>query len=479
MPRTREHILPNLHLGSLALLVIFDGGVPFLASASVLLLFGALLFLSSSIRFRRPLLHRLRLTAIILVLLLSATAILQVWWDPTGRSANAIWRHLTEELGEAGGARAVMRFQPLWELPGITLPFVAFATAVPLFRSGTTARQLWIFVAVLGAAFATYGILQATLFPTWHFGERKAYADSLTGFYVNRNVAAAFLILTSLATITIIDRALEHIDLDHLARLASGRGRPRPEDRRLVYFFGLFVVQFIALFLTKSRAGSAIELVTIAVYISLHLPTHLDRWGRRLTKRFILVAGVIVVAIVSVLAARVGQRYDLQGLDDSRWCAYPAMIAMTLDNLPWGVGFGGFVTAYAGYRLPDCGLFGVWDSAHDGYIQGMATMGLLFPVVLGVVILSLLPPLLANRRRDQRSKSMVDAVLLGAAALAVHSLVDFPLEIPANAALLATLAASAIGMSSEGRRRIGEPKRRPSLRRGRVSHRTASGTAEL
>lgn len=451
MSRKSEDVLGLLFFAVLSGLVAADGGVPYSAAAVALAGFGALLFASARIPFHRPQLHRLRFVAVLLAVLLCAIGVFQVWWDPSGRAANPLWRHLTEAFGETGGARAGMRLQPIWELPGLLLPFVAFAAAIPIFRSERASLRLWSFVALLGSAFACYGLLQATFFPRWHFGERVDYVDSLSGFYVNRNAAAGFLVLTASATLVLVDRALGRTDPLHLRRLWINRGRVTEADRELLFFLGLFALQFVALVLTKSRAGTALGLIALVLQGSVTVRANVDRLGLRPSKRVAIVLGLIAAVAVVGLTARLALRYEVLGLEDSRWCVYPSMIRMAVDNLPWGVGMGGFVTAFSGYRRAECGLGGVWDSAHDGYIQGVATIGVFFPVILAVILASVLPPLLAARRGEDPGRSQSLAVSICAAALACHSVVDFPLEIPATATLLAVMIASAIGTSTDRR----------------------------
>jgi hypothetical protein len=73
-----------------------------------------------------------------------------------------------------------------------------------------------------------------------------------------------------------------------------------------------------------------------------------------------------------------------------------------------------------------------------------------FPVLLGVVVALLLPPVMRARRSP--AGGFATAVLIAAAALALHSVVDFPLEIPANAVLFGSMVASTVAMATDPRR---------------------------
>lgn len=440
-------------IASLALVIVCDGGVSYAASASALMLFSALLFLSAAVPLPDPGLRVLRLSALVVAGGLALLAAIQTRWDPSGAQAHPIWRQLAEQFGALGGTRAITRSQPVWELAGSVVPFVAFAAALPLFRRAPGERgsgHPWSAIAVLGGAFALYGLLQSMLFPTWHFGDRTAYVDSLTGFFVNRNVAAAFLILTSLATLVAVDRDLDRVDPGHWGRLIHGRSRLHAIDRRVLVDVALFALQFSALFLTKSRAGSVVGLLAIAGFVAIRGHHRFGAITRRLSwRRSAIVAG-LVLTIVALLAGRVALRWDLYGLEDNRWCALPAMVETARTAWPWGVGLGGFETAYAPSRDAACGIIGIWDSAHNDYIQGLTTLGAAFPVIVVALLAAVIPPLVVACRRGLRSRSRALAALLAIAAMALHSIVDFPMEVPANGILLALMIAAALGTPPEG-----------------------------
>ena len=444
-----EHHFRTLVMTVIGFLVVTDGGVPYAAAAIAFAVLSAVMAVTASVTSHRPLLHRLRLAALAAGLVVCVQAGLQVRWDETGVAAHPIWQHLTEQFGVVGGTAAITRLQALWELPGALIPFVAFAAALLLFRRASSASRFWTFLAVLGTVFATYGLLQSMFFPTWHFGERTFYSDSLTGFYVNRNVAASLMTLTALATVVVLDRDIARFDASHWQRLVLGRTRWRTADRQLAINVAMLLVQFAAIFLTRSRAGAFIGLLAISTFLVLRWRDHFAG-AVRLSGRWPWLIGLgLVVVLVLLLAGRVADRYDVQGLEDGRWCVYPGMMRMAVDNLPWGVGLGGFTNAFASYRDPLCGVAGIWDCAHDLYIQGIATMGIVFPLILGFAVLLLAPPLVAAMRRDGQARPQALATLIAIVALAVHSIVDFPLEIPANATILAVMIATTIAASTD------------------------------
>jgi O-antigen ligase len=111
---------------------------------------------------------------------------------------------------------------------------------------------------------------------------------------------------------------------------------------------------------------------------------------------------------------------------------------------PWiGIGLGSFALAYPQYQSFSTDL--LWDHAHNDYVEVLAETGTVGGVVIAVAVVMFL--LLAFARLGERLKHEIGWIQLGAAigccGLLVHSLSDFNLHIPANAAWFAVCAAMA------------------------------------
>lgn len=449
-----ERRLRLVHFGCFAGMVLANGANATGAAAIGLAAATLLLLAGSTMRYRRSELHRLATVLLLVPLLVLAHTAFLVWWDPTGAAAHPVWEHLRQQFGTTGGNRSVMRFEAAWETAEAVLPFFLAAAAVPLYRDALHVRQLHRRLTWLGAAFALYGIVQVVLFPTWYFGRNAPYAGSLTGFYVNHNAAAAFLGMTLLAGLAELERAAERIDLRRLPSLILDHRRIGTAERRVLVTAAVVAVQFIALFLTRSRAGSVVGLLAVGAFLALRLPPLLKHNAIRSSSRVKIAAGIAVPMVLLILADRVLYRFDTVGLDDARWCVYPAFWRMALDAWPSGLGLGSVVAAFPSYRRPECGISGYWETAHDSWLEGLLTLGALFPLLVVAVLAVTLPPIWRAWRDGRRSKPIALVALLAAAAMMLHSIVDFPLEIPANAALLALLAVAAVGAAPRpGQRR--------------------------
>lgn len=445
--------------------ILMDGAAHYLGSYVALVLFSIVLALSAFVDVHRPVLRRLRWGSLAMVVFLAGLAFWQVRWLPDTAAAHPVWQNLAEQFGTSGGTLSVNRMGPVWEIAGLVLPFVAFAAAVPLYRTEVAARNLWILLAVFGSTFAVYGILQRVLFPDWHFlSERTAYLDSVSGFYVYRNAAAAFLFMTALATTSALDRTLERFDLMALWRHLRDHRPVDGEEKKARLLAILLIVQIAAILMTKSRAGFLVLIVALLPFVYLRLRRHLRVAEfpnlARLEKIGLLVTGIFV----AFMGAQIIFRLQIIGAEDEgRFCTYAQSLLLIRDNFTWGVGFGGFGEAFPPYRRAECDVFGVWDKAHDTYLQGLATMGWWFVPALFLPLAAFLPPLLRARHLHGSAGTAVLAALVALGALAAHSLLDFPLEIPGNAILLGLLVIPAIGTASDPRR----SKRHAAIRRRR------------
>jgi O-antigen ligase len=221
---------------------------------------------------------------------------------------------------------------------------------------------------------------------------------------------------------------------------------------------GLFVVVLVALFLTKSRGGlvsTFVPLILIAAWIgySIAPPTT----SRRIRIGFAGSAVTISFLVFAILGARSLFRIEQSGVDDNRWCVFSSTIAAIKDN-PWfGTGFGTFDHVFPVYRNPECGISGVWDRAHNSFLEGYLGMGLPFAAVAAFVLAYLLYIFLVGYRTRRRFR-IIPVIGMGTLLLVIlHSMVDFPLQIPGVTAYVAAALGAAVCISLARRHSAGTP----------------------
>jgi O-antigen ligase len=221
----------------------------------------------------------------------------------------------------------------------------------------------------------------------------------------------------------------------------------------LVHAFCCLIIA-MALFLTQSRGAAGATFVALVVAVALMSTRRLTadkpgegfgNWRRYAT----IVAGLlVVVGLFALFAGRSVYRMQELGSDDTRWCAFASTIAAIKDNWIFGAGFGAFQDVFPVYRDADCaGIFGVWERAHNFFLEGWLGLGLPFLAALAIGYFVLLAALIRGVR-DRRQFRFVPVMGLAALILAsLHSVVDFSPQIPGLAVYFAAIMAATVTVS--------------------------------
>jgi len=139
-----------------------------------------------------------------------------------------------------------------------------------------------------------------------------------------------------------------------------------------------------------------------------------------------------------------------------RWNITKDCLRMFSHRPVLGWGLGTFPTVYPGYRTFYTNLF--VNEAHNDYAQVLVETGLFGFALMGWFLFCLYRHGLPTSRRWEFKwdGALSLAALLGCSGILVHSLVDFNMQIPANAALfyaLCGLATSKLPQWARSRRR--------------------------
>ena len=207
----------------------------------------------------------------------------------------------------------------------------------------------------------------------------------------------------------------------------------------------MLVVMVIALVLTRSRMGNA------AFFVSMLLVGVLALWvfKRAKLKILALVISLVVVDLV-VIGSWVGLDRVLdrvQGTElliesggsqesmEQRQMAAMDARGIVQDFPLFGTGAGSFASTFVRYQSPG-NLF--FDHAHNDYVEWLADHGWGGAVlIVGLVLSSLGACVHVLRQRRSRSmRGVALGVVMACLCLAIHSTVDFNLQLPANALTL-------------------------------------------
>lgn len=365
----------------------------------------------------------------------------------------------------------------------IAVPFGIFMLGLILFVTDERATAALKVLAVVGGVVSLLSILQFQFAPkTLLFGAKSAYFDSLSGFFINRNTAATYFGLMALMSYALCGRATGGIEIRRLLTAIDRRRPLAPDQGRQLWgaagYGLLFLLTVIALVLTKSRAGivsSFAALVLLTLFICLRpanrrtsknvfAKTRLSK-VRRVGVAILLSAALSIVFLL--LAGRALKRAD--GTFGARGCTLPGIFSGAQDHLPWGSGLASFEAVFAAYKDPSCGITGIWNRAHNFYLEGLFTFGAMFPVLaLGTFFLlfAIFKKGMATRRRLRYAPEIGFASLL---LIAFHSAFDFSLQISGIAVIYAVMLAPIVSicLNLPGRTRVKRRRRRHGFPEGK------------
>jgi O-antigen ligase len=376
----------------------------------------------------------------------AAVAVLQQAIPPSG--GHRIWAQASQVLGEPlAERRGVSARWPHADLAPAAAAALAFLGGLFLSARRIGSRRLLVFVAAVGGAYASLWLLLHAADPKAVLWRPKLHHDNvLTGTFLNRNMAAAFLgpplVACALLAADVVFRGLIGVRL-----LRRGRRAGRWESHAVLPFV-LAPPIAVALLLTGSRAGVALAAagcVAAVALLALPAAAALDRKARR------IMVGAFAAGAMAALAfvlAVVGSRFDAsEVVDQHRFAVYRLTWRMAADHPAIGVGLGQFGNVFQAYRDATVPGLGVWDRAHNTYLQVAAEAGL---PVLGLALATVATVFAGLAAGVARGGAGRVAALFGAVSLAMpmlHSLVDYPAQIPGYAIPLCVLAGYALGLS--------------------------------
>lgn len=268
---------------------------------------------------------------------------------------------------------------------------------------------------------------------------KQYYLDRPTGFFVNANHFAAYLVITII------------LILSHSLAMNAKKSNAHEYNEKKINFLmrgidatynpKLFILGILIATLVMSKSiGAIASLMVVLALMSMNFL----RQSSHKTK-FLLVAalfaGIILLSLLSINYALIED--EVAGLRHTvlrRYELSAAALSMLQDHWLIGVGGGSFYAQFSPYRSLQVGN-AFYNHAHNDLIQ--------FWIEYGIIGITLLTLFLIVTVRDNMSvlnstesamkKTFAYAALYSVAAVLVHSLVDFPLHIPGFSVLFLTI----------------------------------------
>lgn len=304
--------------------------------------------------------------------------------------------------------------------------------------SANTQRAVWMskvmFYAV--AVYAAVGFLMVFgVFELPEIFDKNDYFGHATATFVNRNSYATYLgfgILLGVALLVRRIRELSGITQSKVAQII---------DVKVSTYLGLISLMLVTLISTNSRMGNAAFMLAAATFLAVVL----GKRARISGIRAVLVAAAILATTVAALfmygetlLVRLG---STENDFDVRFQLYVQVWDMIMARPLSGFGADSFPLAFQGFHQWPVSPDLVWDKAHNTYLTNWAETGLIFgslPLAITLILVLKMLKFVTAHRRNFIPPLLALCVILQAA---IHSLVDFSLEIQANMFLFLAILA--------------------------------------
>jgi O-antigen ligase len=350
------------------------------------------------------------------------------------------WSEAREVLGVADAGAISLNPGATWNrLMGLLAYGGIFWLALHLCRSSARAHQVLVVLSAGGLVYAAYGLFELV----------GSDAAVVTSTFVNRNSYATYAGMTlfcglGVALGELTGRARAGASLRRLAVSVLSRLEPP---------FALGVITCLvagtALLLTQSRGAFVALCAALVAFVWSLRRIALVTSAAFLKATAVLALGLFLGIVGLAGEETLGRFTDAQPHALNRLAYYRATWQAISDRPLLGTGYGTYADAFRAYNHPGTGTYFL-DKAHNTYLQVIMELG--WPAAAALYAgLALLVLICLQRRPPQGRLAPYPAVLAACSTLvSVHSLVDFSLEMPANAATYALLLGVGCAQATRG-----------------------------
>jgi|APTNR8051073442_1049403.scaffolds.fasta_scaffold08790_2 O-antigen ligase len=380
-----------------------------------------------------------------------------------------LWATAAEALEtDIAGSVSLNPYQTMAHLVRLLTYAGIFWLALQYSRKTIRARQILMALGYAGFAYAAYGLIVYAFDLKTVFFDNPAYEGSLTSTFVNRNSYATYVGLglvcvTALILVTIAMRAntvlaemtrdlFTNVDKAHATHMAEPTLYNGAVLTRVVagltradwFLAVMWICMVLALLFTHSRGGFlsvVVALVALVVVIAMTRTPH---------RGYAATAAIGAVVVVGVLFALAGSGLEsrlasLTAASEERPRVYELTLSAINDAPVLGTGYGTFEEVFRFYRTSD--IHGYYTMAHSSYLENVLELGLPAAIALFMVFGGFLYITFRGIRVRRRDSVFACVGFAATVLVALHSAVDFSLQIPAVAATYALLMGAACGQS--------------------------------
>jgi len=311
--------------------------------------------------------------------------------------------------------------KPSFRNLGYFLSFYIFAYCV----ANLSKKQISVLIGCL-----SFIVVAQAVFGLWHFmseqesvlglWDKQFYLLDATGTFVNRNHFSGFFAIA-------------------VPLILGGLVSARSEENRMSLQVAIFVVSIVlvsgvAVLSSHSRMGFTVFLIGILAWWLFHSKSINSKHSKNRVSQNLIYASVIFILLLFLIWFGVDEivaRFSQLENGNSRFDVWQAIMSLPKEVWLFGIGVSNFSDVFAMVK-PEY-FTAQFLYAHNDYLEFVLELGIIFSsfLVLSFVLLWL----------RCKPKARLSGVRVGAVAslvaVAVHSIVDFNLQIPANALFVA------------------------------------------
>jgi O-antigen ligase len=367
--------------------------------------------------------------------------------------AHPIWAMASDALDRPlAGSISVNRDLTMLALVRLLTAASVFWVALQLCRDARRAVALIKSVAAIACLYAVWGLidfaLKAGRLPWLEGPSASGYLSST---FINRNSFATYAGVGLVAICGLIVRLYrrEGTIVEGPARVRIASFIEITGQRGAALLGGAFLI-LVALLLTGSRGGIIATGLGLLVLAAVSFRPRRERSAEQFAMITIgmLLVGAAFLTFGDLFVATLSTR----GLADTdRLAVYLITLRSIVDAPVLGFGYGTFADVFPMYRDHSISAQGVWEQAHNTYLEVFQGLGLMFGSMLLASVVVLVGHCIQGATARLEGAT-VPRVAAGVAVLVgVHALVDFSLQIQAVALTFIAVLGAGVAQSTSSR----------------------------
>jgi O-antigen ligase len=378
--------------------------------------------------------------AVALLGLVAAWAALQAAPFTPAALHHPYWIEARAVLGTAdGGAISINPGATSRRLMGLLAYGGIFWLALHLCRSGVRTRQVLLALTAGGLLYAAYGVFDLV----------ESSRDVVTSTFVNRNSYATYAGITLLCGLGLAVGELRHGARAEISLRRLGLAALERLDASFAVGVIACLVAGTALLLTQSRGAFVALCAALVAFV-----WRLRRIAGLTSTRFVRAVAVLVLGLFLGILWLGGEgtlarltAADAHALN--RLAYYRTTWDAIRDRPLLGTGYGTYADAFKAYNHPGTGTYFL-DKAHNTYLQVIMELGWPAATALFAGLALLVTRGVQGGAHGGRSAAFSAVLAAGSVLVGVHALLDFSMEMPANAATYALLLGTGCAQAIRG-----------------------------